>query len=99
MSGLHDKNRAAYPFDADCSSRLAALTDPVSPKPRRASSCLHRFALADGLLMFQPTADSPPHIVMPGDAQLQTLGKTIAKALLTTGHTKLEKWGPAVETS
>ncbi|KAF0760216.1 hypothetical protein AaE_003599 [Aphanomyces astaci] len=47
-SGLHDRIRAAYPFDADCSSCLAALTDPVSPKPRRASSALHRFALADG---------------------------------------------------
>ncbi|ETV77213.1 hypothetical protein H257_09100 [Aphanomyces astaci] len=30
MSGLHDRIRAVYPFDADCSSRLAALTDPVS---------------------------------------------------------------------
>ncbi|ETV63832.1 hypothetical protein H257_19237 [Aphanomyces astaci] len=47
-SGLHDRIRAAYPLDADCLSRLAALTDPVSPKSRCASSAMHRFALTDG---------------------------------------------------
>ncbi|KAF0753725.1 hypothetical protein AaE_005605 [Aphanomyces astaci] len=69
-SGVHNRIHAAYPFDAHCSSRLAALTDPVPPKPHRASSALHRFALANRLWMFQPTADSPPRIAVPGDAQL-----------------------------